>query len=49
MMQYMTSELGHIRNLFEQEEVKVKVKKVKVKVVQFHNDNYMEYKSNENQ
>ena len=30
-MQYMTSELGHIRNLFEQEEVKVK--KVKVKVV----------------
>ena len=30
-MQYMTSELGNIRNLFEQEEVKVK--KVKVKVV----------------
>ena len=29
----MTSELGHIRNLFEQEEVKVKVKKVKVKAV----------------
>ena len=31
MMQYMTSELGHIRNLFEQEEVKVKVKKGKSK------------------
>lgn len=30
-MQYMTSELGHIRNLFEQEEVKVKVKKGKSK------------------